>query len=92
MKRFLGKVIISVTGVLAVLGLTSIDAKPTIKHDPSIQKISETTPLYLIPAKEISQSAANMTAWHTSHQSHWSHSSHQSHESHQSHYSHYSSW
>lgn len=89
MKRFLGKVIISFTGVLAVLGLTSIDAKPTIKHDTSINKVSETTPLYLIPAKEISNSTNNMTAWHTSHQSH---GSHQSHQSHQSHYSHYSSW
>ena len=85
MKRLLGKIILSITGVLAVLGLISSDAKPTVKPETSITKVSETTPLYLTPAKEIFYNSDNISAWH------YSHSSHYSHMSHRSHYSHYSS-
>ena len=89
MKKLLGKIVISITGVLAVLGLTSSDVKPIVKAEIEITKISETTPLYLAPAKEILSNIDNMSAWHSSH---YSHGSHQSHVSHQSHYSHYSGY
>lgn len=89
MKTLLKLIIIPITATLALFGLTSKDVKPVVKPEISITKISETTPLYLTPAKDLYSDADTMITRHYSHYSHYSHRSHHSHSSHWSHYSSY---
>lgn len=90
MKRFIAKLSLAVFGLLAVFGTYAKDAKALIHSDARTQKIqnvSESTPLYLMHAKDLFSSSEDLLAWHYSHSSHQSHWSHQSHQSHYSHYS-----
>jgi len=89
MKRIFGKIVLVIAGAFVTLGLAPSDAKSAVKYDSWITNVSDTTPLYLIHAKEINTETNINLSWHQSHQSHQSHWSHQSHQSHYSHYSSY---
>lgn len=85
MKQLISTIILSVFGLLTILGFDPKITKASIKSE-SIKSVSQTTPLYLMHAKDIYSKTNNMVAQH------YSHYSHESHASHVSHASHYSSW
>ena len=88
MKSFLSKLLVPLTGMLALLGVSSGDVKARVDTETYLSKVTEQTPLYLAHAQDLTQAQGELAG----HYSHYSHGSHQSHYSHQSHQSHYSSW
>lgn len=89
MKNIWLKLIILVSGTLALVGINASSAQATIQYNKQIAEVRETTPLYLKLGVDIysNRDKQNNNMQLVQHGSHWSHSSHGSHGSHQSHYS-----
>lgn len=92
MKKIFAKLSLTALSILSILGLNIGPSNASIENEVYIQKISETTPLYLETAKSLEAGQDSLLAGHWSHSSHRSHYSHSSHQSHHSHYSHYSGY
>ncbi len=90
MKKLITKLIVSFSGIAAILGFSISDGQAQTKYPAKTEKpqISESTPLYLEHGLKLFADKQNdLLAAHWSHSSHVSHSSHSSHVSHHSHYS-----
>ncbi|MFC1837241.1 hypothetical protein ACFLYW_00990 [Thermodesulfobacteriota bacterium] len=86
MNKKMQKITVWTGGLLALLGFSSSNSLANVDTEQGINKVTETTPLYLIHADDLA-SQNKMLSWHYSHSSHESHWSHSSHSSHYSHYS-----
>ncbi len=92
MRRLMTKVMIVLGGLAAAFGISisNVHANKPTPIATEINKITETSPLYLDHSVNIfSVQIGDQMSWHYSHSSHESHWSHQSHHSHHSHYSGY---
>jgi hypothetical protein len=85
MKGLFSKVMIVITGAIALFGISVANVKA------SLPDITSKSALYLEHGKQINSDMASMS-WHSSHVSHGSHGSHGSHFSHESHASHSSGY
>jgi hypothetical protein len=93
MKKIISIFWLTILSLIPSLGLGIRPANADLPNTLTIQKVDETTPLYLeMPNLNSMQEHNNLLAWHYSHYSHESHYSHYSHSSHESHYSHYSGY
>lgn len=86
MNRIWGKLILSISGIIALVGINTSSVQATAQYDRQIAEVRQTTPLYLklgvgILSNFDRQKPNIKLAEHYSHESHYSHSSHQSHYS-----------
>jgi hypothetical protein len=86
MKRIWGKIILSLSGILALVGINASSGQANIQFNKQIAEVRQTTPLYLnlgggIQSNHSGQKSAIKLAQHDSHYSHSSHESHSSHYS-----------
>lgn len=86
MKKILVKMAFFISGILALVGISTPSAQATALYHKQIAEVRQTTPLYLRLAADIAQQI-NKNKPNIQIAQHWSHSSHVSHGSHQSHYS-----
>ena len=88
MKKIIAKLVVMIFGILSIVGISISHSNAFTQQEQRFSRISETTPLYLMHAKNVfSKNVSDINQ----HNSHWSHGSHGSHGSHDSHSSHYSS-
>lgn len=90
MKKIISILWLTILSLISSLGFGIRPANADLTNTLTIQKVNESTPLYLeMPELNNMQGHNNLLAWHYSHSSHESHYSHSSHQSHYSHYSGY---
>jgi hypothetical protein len=86
MKNIWIKLILLVSGTLALVGINTSSAQATTQYNKQIAEVRQTTPLYLKLGIDIF-SNRDKPNHNIQLVQHWSHGSHGSHGSHQSHYS-----
>ena len=89
MGKLLGKVILLISGLLALTGGKASAVQTIAPPIHQIEGVTKTTPLYLRLGAGVFPESQKRTGEFRMAE-HWSHSSHVSHGSHQSHFSHYS--
>jgi hypothetical protein len=87
MKKILAKTAFLISGILALVGISTPSVQATPLYHKQIAEVRQTTPLYLRLAADIAQQINKPNQNKQITQQHWSHASHGSHASHQSHYS-----
>jgi len=86
MKRIWTKLILPVSGILALVGINASSGHGNIQFNKQIAEVRQTTPVYLKLGGGIltNNSGQKTNIQIAQHQSHFSHVSHQSHRSHYS--------